>query len=239
MSSTANALRELHRIHRQLTDLRSRLERGPKQIKGGEANVQKLAAELEQVKEAFKKARIQSDEKQLQLRAREDRLAQIKVKLNAASSNREYQAFLEQIAADKQANSVLSDEILEGLEEIEELQAKLNAAETKLQRAKTELEKVRNRVSSERDGLESELARVTNELKLAETNLPGDFKANYQRIARLRGEDALAPVDGETCGSCFQMITPQMMNDLMMSKPVFCKSCGCLLYLPEDTSPSG
>ncbi len=33
MSVTAAALRELHRIHQQLAELRDRLERGPKQVR--------------------------------------------------------------------------------------------------------------------------------------------------------------------------------------------------------------
>ena len=47
MAVTAAALRELHRIHRQLSDLRERKERGPKQIKAREANLARLADELE------------------------------------------------------------------------------------------------------------------------------------------------------------------------------------------------
>ena len=58
----------------------------------------------------------------------------------------------------------------------------------------------------------------------------------YDRVATARGEAALAQVDGEVCGSCYQTLTTQMMNVLYLSKPLFCKSCGALLYLPEDTS---
>jgi predicted nucleic acid-binding Zn-ribbon protein len=68
----------------------------------------------------------------------------------------------------------------------------------------------------------------------AETALPDTFKQEYQRITRVRGEQAMAQVDGEVCGGCYQMLTPQMMNELYMMKPLFCKSCGCLLYLSED-----
>lgn len=39
MSFTAAALRELHRLHQQLGDLRDRLERGPKQVRVRQANV--------------------------------------------------------------------------------------------------------------------------------------------------------------------------------------------------------
>ncbi|MCG8609221.1 MAG: hypothetical protein MI864_01675, partial [Pseudomonadales bacterium] len=112
MAITADVLRELHRIHKQLTDLRDRLDRGPKQIRAADGSVARLNAELEEARETAKRARVQVDEKQLQLRERESRISDLQSKLNSAASNREYQALKEQIAADKQANSVLEDEIL-------------------------------------------------------------------------------------------------------------------------------
>ena len=48
------------------------------------------------------------------------------------------------------------------------------------------------------------------------------------------GEDALAAVEDSTCIGCYTTITTQMMNELLTNKPVFCKSCGRMLYLPED-----
>ena len=234
MSITAEALRELHRIHRQLTDLRGRLNRGPKQLAAAEAGVKKMELDLETAKETAQKARIGADDKQLQLKSREDRIADLQNKLNSASSNKEYQTLKEQIAADKQANLVLQDEILEALEKMDQLAVIVSQAEQNLAKAREEAEKTRNRVTGEQDTLGSELNRVQDELTKSEAALPADFKADYDRVAKARGEDALAQVDGEVCGACFFTLTPQMMNELYLTKPVFCKHCGALLYLPED-----
>lgn len=234
MTISADALRQLHRIHRQLTDLRERLVRGPKQIKAAQGSARQSELELTKAKEAFTKARVASDEKQLHLKEREDRMKDLRLKLNACSSNREYQTLVEQIAADEKANSVLSDEIFETLERIDETQEKVTRTEGQFEKAKEDLSKATARVAESQQHLESELARVNDELVQAEAGLPGDFKAEYDRMIKARGEDALAEVEGECCGGCFQTLTPQTMNLLYMSKPVFCKNCGCLLYLQED-----
>jgi hypothetical protein len=56
MSVSVTVLRELHRIHRQLSDLNERLARGPRQVNARQANVSQqeaaLAAAHERVKEA-------------------------------------------------------------------------------------------------------------------------------------------------------------------------------------------
>ena len=135
MNISADALRELHRIHRQLTDLRDRFERGPKQVAAVDANVKKMELELEQAKDAAKKTRILADQKQLQLKGREDKIKELKGKLNQATSNREFQALKEQIAADEQANSVLSDEILEALEKMDQLQIVVKSTDDNLKKS--------------------------------------------------------------------------------------------------------
>jgi predicted nucleic acid-binding Zn-ribbon protein len=239
MSVTASALRELHRIHRQLADLRGRLDRGPKQVQAGESRVVGAERSLVDAKEAVKRTRMASDEKQLQLKQRENRIDDLKTKLNNCNSNREYQALKEQIAADQQANSVLSDEILEILDKLEQQQTMLAQLESEVVKSKQDLQKTRQRVDGERDGLQAELERVTAELSRVESSLPADFKRDYERMTKARGQDALAEVEGETCGGCYTMLTPQTMNELYLSKPVFCKSCGRLLYLPEDRGVGG
>jgi predicted nucleic acid-binding Zn-ribbon protein len=231
---TAEVLRGLHRIHRQLSDLKARLQAGPKQIRAAEANIAKFQQDLADAKELVKRNRMAIDEKDLQLRERENRIATLKSRLNGASNNREYQAFLEQIAADDQANSVLSDEILELMEKTNELQNQVKEADKRLEKAKSDLEGIRKKVDEQHVVLESEVARLRTELAKAESTLPSDFRAHYLRIVKAKGEHGLAPLDGEYCGGCYQAVTTQMQNDLKLLKPVFCKSCGCILYLPEE-----
>ena len=137
-------LQTLHRIHRQLADLQDRLQRGPRQIKVAETSVKNCEAELAAAKDAYRQAKMAADEKQLQLKQREAKLKDFESKLFAAQSNKEYQLLKDQIAADNQANSVLSDEILEALEKIDELTAASKVAESNLAKTKDELGKVRS-----------------------------------------------------------------------------------------------
>src|SRR4051812_4066389 len=233
MPKLTETLRTLHRIHRQHTDLKERLSRGPRQIQVAETSVKKTEADLAQAKDAYKQAKMSADDKQLQLKHRESKLVDLQAKLNMAQSNKEYQLLKDQMAADKQANSVLADEILESLEKLDQLSAAVKSAEANLAKTRDELTKVRKRVSDQQQGLESELARVRGELDKAEADLYGEYKDNYLRLSRSMGEDALAPVEGDCCGGCSQTLTVQMLNLLKLDKPVFCMSCGRMLYLPE------
>ena len=238
MSVTASALREIHRIHRQITDLRGQIERGPRQLKAAEHVLAQLEEACLKGKQVLKQTRMASDDRQLQLRQREERIKDLQRKLNGCGSNREYQTLKEQIAADEKANSVLADEIFEALEKIDQLQSQAAREEADREKAKTDLQALRESVGQKQARLLAELQRVTSELHQAETALPAEITIEYERIARARGEEALAQVDGETCSNCYQLLSPQTMTSLTLGKAIFCKSCGALLYLKEDTSPT-
>lgn len=231
-------LRTLHRLHRQKTDLESRLERGPRQMKATELKVKERQAEIAELKDLLKKTRLLANEKQLLLKEREEKIVSLKGKLNAANSNEEFQAFKNQIAADEQANEVLSDEIYEQLEKIDDIEAQIEATNEKLAKATDDHNKVSDKINAEAEGLRSELERVCNELAAAEDQLPIEIRPDYNRVAKTKGEESLAPLDGDFCGNCFRKMTMMQHSDLAANKPVFCKACGALMYIPENTKVS-
>ncbi len=233
MSVTAAALRELHRIHQRLADLRDRLERGPKQVRARETNVAVLEAKLAEARDRAKQTQMALDRKQLDLKSGEQKVLDLKVKLNAANNNREYQALLEQIAAAEMAGSVLSDEILEGLEKVDQLVIVSKEAEINLAAGKQEMEKTKQALEASAVTIRADLSQLEVELVDAEKALPFEIKADYDRVVRSKGADSLAAVDDGVCTGCGQQITLNMQNELRLSKLVFCKSCGRLLYLPE------
>jgi predicted nucleic acid-binding Zn-ribbon protein len=237
MSLTAAALRELHRLHQQLADLRDRLDRGPKQVRARQANVTQAEEKVAHAQAEVKAARMSADQKQLQLKTGEVKIADLKSKLNAAQTNREYQALKEQIAAAEMANSVLADEILEAFEKVDQLKLAITEAEQALAKTKEELTKVQQTVKAQEESLVTDRKRVEANLTEAEQSLPSDFRDAYYRVVKSKGQDAMAQVEGESCGGCHQSLTTNMMSDLIMLRVTFCKVCGRLLYLPEDRSP--
>ena len=237
MSVSAGAVRELHRIHRQLSDLRERKERGPKQIRAREANLARLGDDLAKLQADYKAARVRSDQKQLLLKSGEEKVESLKVKLNAAASNREYQALKDQIAADQMAGSVLADEILEAMEKIDELAGQIAEQQQKIAQAKEELAKAQQAVRDQAGLLDDDIKRLDAERVKAEAAIPADFRDNYKRLVNSKQDDAMAEVQGECCGGCFQRLTPNNLAELSMALAIFCRNCGRLIYLPEDRTP--
>jgi len=230
-------LRTLHRIHRQLADLRGRLERGPKQVLAAQRHVEHQEGELASVQEKAKSTRMSADSKQVQLQGGEDKIEELKLKLNMASSNREYQALKEQIAAQEMTNSILADEILEGLDKIDEFQTKVAEADKLAKSAREKLERISGEVEEQEPLIRGDLERLEGELRFCEADLPADVRESYNRVVRQHGEDALAVVENQFCGGCHQHVPLNVCAEIMLDHPMFCKTCGRMLYLPEGAAP--
>lgn len=232
--TASETLRTLHRIHRQLEDLRGRIAAGPRQIAAQTKQLEAAEAGRTSVQEQIKQAKLAADQKQLQLRSAEAKILDLNGKLNACKTNREYQLLTDQIAADTMATKVLEDEILESLEKVDTVQAMLPTAEQAVTAAKKLLDETKARVAAEAAELDAEVARVQAELATTEQELSGDARSLYDRSVKHKGADAMAPLEGESCGGCFQQITGKMASDLLLGQVVMCRSCGRLLYSPES-----
>lgn len=234
MSVTASLVQRLHRINRQKTDLNGQLARGPRLVSAATRKLQAAVQHVSDTRSELTKLKVAADSKQLQMREREEKIHKWRGNLNSAKENREYQALKDQIAADEQANLVLSDEILEILESIDATTDELASAEAQVKLLESELAEVQSQVAERKVVLESDLARINSELAEAEQGLSGEFKREYSRLVEAKGEDAMAELEGNCCGGCYQSLTPQKLDQLLQGQPIICPSCGRLIYQDHE-----
>ena len=236
-NATVETLRKLHRIHRQLNDLSERLERGPRVARAHQANAERLEGQLEALKKEALALRMATDDRQTQLASGEASLERRRIQLRGASSNREFQALQDEIAAAAKANEVLEIEILEAMEKLDDYEKRLEQSKAAVAKGRQDAEKAAEQTRDDEPRIHADLQRLRAELQECEGDLPGDFREIYRRVTRQKGEDALAAVQGEFCGGCNQHVPVNLINELMLNHPAICKSCGRLLYLPENYSP--
>ncbi len=231
---SSQLLRRLHRIHQQRSDLQSQVRRGPLQIKAVQASVDASAAEVAAAAALLKKTRMVSDEKHLQLLTREAHVRDLERRLNAAATNKEFTLLNEQIAADVQANSVQNDEIFEILERIDMLEGQLTVVKQKHAQTEADATKRINEIEERQKRVVIDLDRIEVQLEETESTIPVTVKADYKRLLEARGDEALAPIENESCGGCHQTLTTQVLSRIMLSTLTYCPNCNAMLYMPES-----
>lgn len=236
MSSTSG-LRQLHMLHLQLKEVVDGIDRGPKQLAARKKTVQQKEAELEALREKQKKLKIATDQSNLQLKSSESKLQGLKVKLNTANSNKEYEIITSQIEADTMANSVLEDEIIGLMEKVDEAKVTVTQAGTDLANARKEEQKLAGEIAAAEPGLIAKRAELEKEIAQAESIVPGDLQAQFRRLVQAHGAGAFSEVDGDICTVCYVQLIPQAQMQLRSGKLLFCKSCGRLMYLRPADAP--
>ncbi len=231
--SLTNRLKQLHHLHLQLKDVQDHLERGPRQLKARQQLILQKQADLDEQRQKQKALKMAADQKSLQLKSNEAKIHELKAKLNAASSNREFDIIKKQIEADTVANSVLEDEILESLEKVDAGQIAARQIESELATAKAEETRFAADVAAAEMGLQTRAAELKAALAEAESHLPNEASIVYRRLVLAHGAGALAAIEGTNCSCCYVNIPPQMLLGLRSGQLMFCKTCGRLLY-PGD-----
>lgn len=230
MDSAPEGLKKLHLLLLESHETLQKLERGPKLIAGRKRKTATKANEISEQKEAILQFRKAADEKSLQLKSNEARITDLKGKLNAAASNREYDIIRSQIDADEMANSVLEDEILEVLEKVDSAQKKLVVLEEEHQAALKDEQKIAAQIEAEKPKLEEQANLHKGAIKEAEEVIPGKLGETYKRLVQRHGAGALAPMEQDACGSCFATLSRQEIVRLNVGDIMICRQCNRIMY---------
>ncbi len=235
MAGLTEALRGLHRLHQELYELNESLQRGPRQLKARDQKIRQVEQRVVELKGQLKESRAGADRKSLDLKGKEARLSELRARLNACSSNREYDLLRGQIEADEVANSVLEDEILEILEKVDRTQREIGETEEQARTLQQDRETFAAEFAEKSVQLQKQVEEVLGRIREREKFLTGEAAQMYRRLVQSYGADGMAAVDpAGVCMNCYMKLTPQALVQVRMGEIVFCTTCGRLVYAEES-----
>jgi len=230
MSPTTGGLKDLHIFHERLHEQKSALEAGPRKVSIREGLCKKKQAEIAEQKACITDLQKTADDKNLHYRTNEQKIDDLKGKLNTASSNREFDIFKGQIEADTAANAVLEDEYLELLEQVDAAREKNKVLEAELEKAVAVAKQTATDVEAAEAGIRSAIEELAKEVRAAEICIPSKFGDDYRRLVQAYGPGAIAVAEEGACTECFTELSPQYQLELRVGKVIRCRMCGRLLY---------
>jgi uncharacterized protein len=239
MPSTAELMREIHRLRRFARDLKEQMDRAPLQLKAQQAKVVRQEEAWNSNSEAIKRLKVAIHEKEITLKTTHGQIAKHQKQLNEAGAKKEYDALQTEIAAARAKCSQLEEESLTAMGESEERTAKVPELEKAAKAAKEAFAHYEKESGTRLATLKQQLDETQAKVKEVEANVPKNVRSNFDRIVKGKGADAFAPVVDRGCGACRTEIIAQQYNELLMGAFVVCKSCGRILYLPEQAATGG
>lgn len=225
-----SGVRELFNLYVKLRGIQDQLQSAPRKIKARQQLTASKLAEIESTKEQIKKVKAAADQNNLIVKANEYKNLSLKVKLNQAASNREFDALRSQIDADEMANSVLEDEVLAAFERADRLKAELTQQEADLVALKAAEVKLSQELAAAEDGLKRQVAELQAQINEAESVIPAEMSLSYKRAVVAHGPDAFAEVEAGQCQACFVSLPQQAYVEVQAGKILFCRSCHRIMF---------
>lgn len=226
------ALKEVQVLDKQIYDLTQELLLIPVERQDVQGEFEKSKAQVESLDSAMKQLKLKQKEKEMDLAEREEKIVKLQVQLTQIKTNKEYSVLQQEIASGKADNSILEEEIIRLMDEVDLAVRNLNGGrevmkqdEKKLHDKKAELDQKEKTCRGRIDELKARKFELIRQVH-------PEVSALYEKILAKKSGVALAPINGENCSACHMLLRPQILNEVMLRENlVLCESCSRILYL--------
>ena len=239
MNANLSLIRDLQSVDTRIAELQREIARLPKYVAEIEQKLEShkkaLAADQAALEENRKARRLMEGEISIQ----QQKLSHIRVQMGEAKTNEVFRAFQKEIKFGEDSVRKVEDRILDKMVEAETIEQNVAKAEKAL---KIEIEAVAKEIAETKARFakdEDELALIQEKREALAGSIAADVLRTYERVRRLRGEQAVAEVIDDRCLACNVVMRPHVSQRLRQGEEILtCESCGRIFYYPPLHSPA-
>jgi uncharacterized protein len=156
-------------------------------------------------------------------------------KLRSVKTNKEYQSSLKEIEDIKSKNSMIEDEMLEFLEQIENAEKNLNERKQGYSEFVEETNREKDSIKKDAEQFKQKLAQLKSDRKIITDVLDSTIFEIFCRVKAKQSDSvAITEVKDAVCQGCNLNIPPQMYIELQHRNSLKnCPSCERIIYWEE------
>jgi uncharacterized protein len=231
MHPSIEKLLKVQEVDSQLIFLRESMRMRPRELEDDRRKAAETKAGLEAVEAQIKRAKVDSDQRELDVGKADAEITKIQTAMNQSKSNQEYTIFKEQIKRQEEIRGKAEEDVIGKLHEIDALDlkrkewaARLAEAEKTFRKKEAEVTELVRAMQKEYDSLQSRRGGLLEGID------PENLKV-YERVLERHNNFAIARVEGQICHGCYMSVTSQEINLLLQGSFLQCKNCSRILCL--------
>jgi len=219
----------------KIETLKNKLEDLPKFAEHKKQQLSTAKKEFDNRKETFVKLNSLKKEKESLLVSKESLISKYTTDLNNVKSNDVYKSCLLEIEKAKADKSVIEDEILQLMEDIDKETVNLKQYEADLKKVESEINGEIKNIEDSSLNMRQEIEKMKTERDSFSKSININILSQYERIRENRNGIGLSLVDGDSCGACNMVIRPQLINQATKCKElVYCDNCSRILFNKKE-----
>lgn len=232
-------LLELQELDLRIEACKTREIEIPKQKGKYDVQKKRLAEELQEREQHFKKLQLELREAEGDINEKQAQIRKYDQQLYAIKDNEAYQALLHEIDFLKKQIALKEERMIALMVELDEVKDRLEADRKRIEAELKDIDRRCVAIDVEYEKAVKDRAALEQQRGPLVLQVSPELMTRYNRIrASKKTGPAVVPLKGEVCSGCHMYIPAQIVNEVLAGKTMHtCNHCGRLLY-HEDNYPA-
>ena len=234
--SLINQIILLQEVDNKLFEIKKLLGDLPSKVEELTKNEDNVKLSLENKENELKETSVSINSNETLVESTSEKINTLKDKLidGSISTNKEYDAMMETIDFEKKLLSEKENELIKLMSKKEELEKEIEVDTAALDGIITELNSKKDALNTKMEEVAEEKNALESERQTVAKNIDQDTMSKYSEIYEARkGLVAVEILDG-SCEGCGAMVPPQLVNEALSQKIVYCGNCSRFLFKSEN-----
>jgi uncharacterized protein len=231
ISGQIDRLIKLQQVDSVIYQLKAELEQKPVLIETLKQQTEQEKKDFQSKKDSLKHFQVKRKEREVDLESKENEIKKLNIQLYQLKTNKEYEAMQLQINGLKADCSVLEEEIIKLMDEIEKQEQDSANEQKQLEQKQKESDLHIKKIEEEIKMIEQNLASEQEKRKAIALEIDKKILHKYEKILEAKDGLAITPVLNDACGGCYMQLPPQVINEIRLKNDIICcQLCLRILY---------
>lgn len=234
VTAQIDILVKLQEIDCQIYKLRDEKEKKPQELARLEAEFKEKNIGVKKAEDKFTAVQLKKKEKEGALSGKEEQIKKLQAQLSQIKTNKEYSVMQHEINGHKADKSLIEDEILMLMDDIDKAKIEITREKNMLLQEESMLKEQQKLVKIQLEEFEKKLQEfaVVRQQIVPQVNV--NLLNKYERILSGKNGLAIVPVSQDACQGCHMNLPQQIINQIRMKQEfMICENCTRFLYIND------
>ena len=207
----------------------------PGQLKAVDNMIEAKKTGIKQAEENLKNTQLKLKEKEGSLQQKEEQIKKLQGQLFQLKTNKEYSTMLAEIEGIKVDNSLIEEDIIKFMDEIDIARKKIAEEKELFKTEEAKAQKGKEVINAKAADIETMLSEFNEKRNVITPNIEKQVMSRYERILKNKDGLAIVHIEGNSCGGCHMNLPPQVVSDAKMKESIIiCGNCLRILYIEDN-----
>ena len=207
----------------------------PGYLKSIDEMLERKKTGIKQAEDNLKNTQLKLKEKEGSLQQKEDQIKKLQGQLYTLKTNKEYSTMLSEIEGIKADDSLIEEDIIKFMDEIELAKKKIIEEKELFKTEESSALKEKEAVNLKAKEVDAKLLELSGKRGGISPNIEKQVILRYEKILKNKDGLAIVHIEDGSCGGCHMNLPPQVVSDAKLREDIIiCGNCLRILYIEDN-----